>query len=118
MLLGGRTLYDLANQFRLWEYQGADATAATGGMAWFVVSEGEARPGALVPTKLPQPSVAAAVTKALAETRVVSIVGVGDHTGYRLNPEGFNAHRLADYVKRHGSIKEYDSTYLVLEVRK
>ena len=39
----------------------------------------------------------------------VSIVGVGDHTGYRVNPEGFNAHRLADYVKKHGSIKDYDS---------
>jgi len=39
----------------------------------------------------------------------VSIVGVGDYTGYRLNPEGFNAHRLAEYVKKHGSIKDYDS---------
>ncbi len=39
----------------------------------------------------------------------VSIVGVGDYTGYRVNPEGFNAHRLADYVKKHGSIKDYDS---------
>jgi glutamate dehydrogenase (NAD(P)+) len=39
----------------------------------------------------------------------VSVVGVGDHTGYRLNPEGFNAHRLAEYVKKHGAIKEYDS---------
>jgi glutamate dehydrogenase (NAD(P)+) len=39
----------------------------------------------------------------------VSVVGVGDHTGYRVNPEGFNAHRLADYVKKHGSIKDYDS---------
>ena len=39
----------------------------------------------------------------------VSIVGVGDYTGYRLNLEGFNAHRLADYVKKHGSIKDYDS---------
>jgi glutamate dehydrogenase (NAD(P)+) len=39
----------------------------------------------------------------------ISIVGVGDHTGYRLNPEGFNAHRLAENVKRHGSIKDYDS---------
>jgi glutamate dehydrogenase/leucine dehydrogenase len=39
----------------------------------------------------------------------VSVVGVGDYTGYRLNPEGFNAHRLADYVKKHGSIKDYDS---------
>jgi glutamate dehydrogenase (NAD(P)+) len=39
----------------------------------------------------------------------VSVVGVGDYTGYRVNPEGFNAHRLADYVKKHGSIKDYDS---------
>jgi glutamate dehydrogenase (NAD(P)+) len=39
----------------------------------------------------------------------VSIVGVGDHTGYRVNPEGFNSHRLTDYVKKHGSIKDYDS---------
>ena len=38
----------------------------------------------------------------------VSIVGVGDYTGYRLNPEGFNTHRLAEYVKKHGSIKDYE----------
>src|SRR5688500_16039853 len=36
----------------------------------------------------------------------VSVVGVGDYTGYRVNAEGFNAHRLADYVKKHGSIKD------------
>jgi glutamate dehydrogenase (NAD(P)+) len=39
----------------------------------------------------------------------VSVVGVGDHSGYRLNPEGFNAHRLTEYVKKHGSILDYDS---------
>jgi glutamate dehydrogenase (NAD(P)+) len=37
----------------------------------------------------------------------VSVVGVGDHSGYRLNPEGFNAHRLSDYVKKHGSMAGY-----------
>lgn len=37
----------------------------------------------------------------------VSIVGVGDHSGYRLNPEGFNPHRLVDYVKKNRSIKDY-----------
>jgi glutamate dehydrogenase (NAD(P)+) len=37
----------------------------------------------------------------------VSVVGVGDHSGYRLNLEGFNAHRLADYVKHNGSIAAY-----------
>ncbi len=37
----------------------------------------------------------------------VSIIGVGDHSGYRLSREGFNAHRLADHVKEHGSIAGY-----------
>jgi glutamate dehydrogenase (NAD(P)+) len=38
----------------------------------------------------------------------VSVVGVGDHTGYRLNPEGFNEHRLADYTKKGGLLKDYE----------
>jgi glutamate dehydrogenase (NAD(P)+) len=37
----------------------------------------------------------------------VSVVGVGDHTGYRLNPEGFNEHRLADFVKKQGALDRY-----------
>jgi len=37
----------------------------------------------------------------------VSTVAVGDHTGYLLNPEGFNAHKLQDYVAQKGSIAGY-----------
>ena len=37
----------------------------------------------------------------------VSLVAVGDHTGYLYNPEGFNAHRLQDYVAQKGSIEGY-----------
>lgn len=37
----------------------------------------------------------------------VSLVAVGDHTGYLYNAEGFNAHRLQDYVKERGSIAGY-----------
>jgi glutamate dehydrogenase (NAD(P)+) len=37
----------------------------------------------------------------------VSTVAVGDHTGYLYNPEGFNAHKLQDYVEAHGSIAGY-----------
>jgi len=37
----------------------------------------------------------------------VSTIGVGDHTGYMFNPEGFNAHKLQDYVEEHGSISGY-----------
>jgi glutamate dehydrogenase (NAD(P)+) len=37
----------------------------------------------------------------------VSIVAVGDHTGYMHNPEGLNAHKLQDYVEEQGSIAGY-----------
>ena len=37
----------------------------------------------------------------------MSTVAVGDHTGYMFNPEGFNAHKLQDYVEAHGSIAGY-----------
>ncbi len=43
----------------------------------------------------------------------VSIVGVADHTGHVLNPEGFNTHRLADHVKKHGSIEGYSKSQVV-----
>ncbi len=37
----------------------------------------------------------------------VSTIAVGDHSGYMLNPEGFNAHKLQDWVETHGSIAGY-----------
>src|SRR6202042_281051 len=37
----------------------------------------------------------------------VSTIAVGDHTGYLANPEGFNAHKLQDYVAAKGSIAGY-----------
>jgi glutamate dehydrogenase/leucine dehydrogenase len=38
----------------------------------------------------------------------VSIVGVGDHSGYLIGPEGFNARKLSDHVKQAGSIAGYN----------
>ena len=37
----------------------------------------------------------------------VSTIAVGDHSGYLFNPEGFNAHKLQEHVKKHGSISGY-----------
>jgi glutamate dehydrogenase (NAD(P)+) len=37
----------------------------------------------------------------------VSTIAVGDHTGYMFNPEGFNPHKLQEYVKKHRSIAGY-----------
>lgn len=39
--------------------------------------------------------------------RGVSLIAVGDHTGYLFNPEGFNPHKLQDYVRSRGSIAGY-----------
>ena len=45
--------------------------------------------------------------RCILATLGVSLVAVGDHTGYLYNPEGFNAHKLQDYVEQNGSIAGY-----------
>lgn len=37
----------------------------------------------------------------------VSTEAVGDHSGYLHNPEGFNPHKLSEYVRKNGSIAGY-----------
>ena len=37
-----------------------------------------------------------------------SYVGVGDHTGYMVSEEGFNVHKLCEYVQTHRCVKGYD----------
>jgi len=39
----------------------------------------------------------------------VSTIAVGDHSGYLYNAEGFNPHKLQEYVKKNGSISGYPS---------
>jgi len=43
----------------------------------------------------------------------VSTIAVGDHSGYLFNAEGFNAHKLQEYVKKNGSIEGYPSGRVV-----
>jgi glutamate dehydrogenase (NAD(P)+) len=37
----------------------------------------------------------------------VSTVAIGDHSGYLRNDEGFNTHKVQEYVRAHGSIDGY-----------
>ena len=37
----------------------------------------------------------------------VSLIAVGDHTGYFVHPEGFNPYKLAEYTRIHRSLKGY-----------
>ncbi len=46
-------------------------------------------------------------TAAILSKLGVSLIAVGDHTGYLHNPEGFNPYKLQEYVKRNRSIDGY-----------
>jgi glutamate dehydrogenase/leucine dehydrogenase len=37
----------------------------------------------------------------------VTLIAVGDHTGYYRNPEGFNPHKLAEHSKKNRSLEGY-----------
>ena len=37
----------------------------------------------------------------------VTLIAVGDHTGYYRNPEGFNPHKLAEYSRKNRSLEGY-----------
>lgn len=39
----------------------------------------------------------------------LSLVAVGDHTGYMVNQEGFNTHRLSAYCQQNGGLNGYKS---------
>ncbi len=67
VLLGGKTLVDLDSQVRLWNYEGGEFVKRLGGLCWFEVSDGESKPGALVPVAIPQPAAKAALEKAMAD---------------------------------------------------
>src|SRR5690349_18908703 len=46
-------------------------------------------------------------TAAILSKLGVSLIAVGDHTGYLYNPEGFNPYKLQEFVKRNRSIDGY-----------
>jgi glutamate dehydrogenase (NAD(P)+) len=45
----------------------------------------------------------------------MSLVAVGDHSGYLYNPEGFNEHRLQTHVQEHGSITGYPNAVKITQ---
>ncbi len=67
ILVGGRALFDLDKQIRLWDYNGVEAVQPAGGLCWFVASEGDRAPGALVGAKVPQDAVRDRLAKAMTE---------------------------------------------------
>jgi hypothetical protein len=67
VLLGKSVLIDLENQIKLWTYKGADLATVMGGVCWLVPATNQQQSGALVPAKLPQPSVQQMLQRAMAD---------------------------------------------------
>ncbi len=67
VLLGKSALIDLANQVKLWTYQGVEQVRWLGDVCWFVPNTNQNQAGALVPSSIPQPQVKDALQKALAD---------------------------------------------------
>jgi hypothetical protein len=68
VLVGGKALYDVERQLRLWDYQGHELAQPFAGRTWFVVHGGPRREqGTLVSAMLPHSGAEAALQKASAD---------------------------------------------------
>ena len=48
-------------------------------------------------------------TSSILSSLGMSLIGVGDHTGYLFNNEGFNVHKLKNYNDENKSLEGYNA---------
>lgn len=67
VLVGNHYVIDLTNQLKLWTYEGAEQVRCADGTAYFAVTDGEKKPGSLVPVQIPHPAARTLLKKALTD---------------------------------------------------
>jgi len=67
VLVGHQYLLDVANQVKLWQYQGAERAIRVGLLTMFLAENGHQAPGALILAPLPQPSAKAMLARAMID---------------------------------------------------
>jgi len=67
VLAGNKYVIDLENQLKLWTYEGAEQVRSVDGTTYFAVTDGEKKPGALVPVQIPHPAARTILKKALTD---------------------------------------------------
>lgn len=65
VLAGNKFLIDLENQLKLWTYEGAEQVRTFDGITYFALTDGEKKPGALIPAQIPHPGAKDMLKKAL-----------------------------------------------------
>jgi hypothetical protein len=67
VLANGKFLFDVANQLKLWTYDGQENVRSAGGWTFFGTTDGEQKPGALVAAEIPHPAATSLLKKALTD---------------------------------------------------
>lgn len=67
VLAGNKFLIDLENQLKLWTYDGAEQVRCVDGITYFGLTDGEKKPGALIPAQIPHPAAKDILKKALSD---------------------------------------------------
>ena len=67
VLANGKYLFDVANQLKLWTYDGQESVRSAGGWTFFGTTDGEKKPGALVAAEIPHPAANSLLKKALSD---------------------------------------------------
>ena len=67
VLAGNKFLIDLENQLKLWTYDGSEQVRTIDGITYFAVTDGEKKPGALIPAQIPHPAARDLLKKALTD---------------------------------------------------
>jgi WD40 repeat protein len=65
VLAGNKFLIDIENQLKLWTYDGAEQVRSFDGITYFAVTDGEKKPGALIPAQIPHPAAKDLLKKAM-----------------------------------------------------
>jgi hypothetical protein len=67
VLANGKYLFDVANQLKLWTYEGQENVRSAGGWTFFGTTDGEKKPGALIAAEIPHAAATSLLKKALSD---------------------------------------------------
>lgn len=85
ILAGGKFLFDIENQLKLWTYDGQEQTRSVNGWTFFATTDGDKKPGSLIAAHVPHSAATDLLKKALTDP---SLFILKKGTTVRLNTTG------------------------------
>lgn len=67
VLVGNQFLIDLENQLKLWTYERAEQVHVSDGVTYFALTDGDKKPGVILPMQIPHPAARDLLKKALSD---------------------------------------------------